>query len=374
MLSLSAIIARAIGDPVWDADMVALGAAAPKTLAYPLAIAYPAVLEMEDLQMTDEEIRERRRQYYKARTPEQKAAYRAKSAEWFAARAAKRAAERAAEGLEPRRRLTAEEREASHQDRLRARRESREANIEVEREKERVKARKRALLDGTAISADISRPKAAPLTEDEKRERRRMKSAKWRAENRERAREITRESMKRIAAARAVAEGRVPGKPGRPRIQTDEQRRARRKATTERWNAANETVYLERARLREAAKRAGTFVSRAKKRLTTEERRLTEVAWASLRRARIRNAGGSYTKDDIIALLIAQESKCALCGQPFGGDGYHVDHYIALARGGTNDPSNLKLTHPVCNLRKGAKLPDELDFLTAAHPPDQKGD
>jgi len=370
MLSLSAIVARGIGDPTWDADMVARPDGVTKTLEYPASLAYPAVLEMEDWQMTDEEIRERRRQYYAARTPEQKAAYKAKAAEWFAARAAARGAERAAQGLEPRCRLTAEEREAAHAEKLRQRREARAANIEAEREKERIKARKRALADGTAVSTDLERPKTPRLTEDEKRERRRLKSANWRATNRERAREITRQSMKRIAAAKAIAEGRVPGKPGRPRLQTDEQRRAARKAITERWNAANQAVFLERAKLRERAKRAGTFVSRAKPRLTDEARVIVNRAWGSLRRARILQAGGTYTKDDIIALLIAQESKCALCGKPFGPDGYHIDHFVPLSRGGTNDPSNLKLTHPVCNLRKGAKLPHELDFLTTHTPPE----
>ncbi len=33
-----------------------------------------------------------------------------------------------------------------------------------------------------------------------------------------------------------------------------------------------------------------------------------------------------------------------------------VDHVIPLARGGTNDRANLRLTHLVCNLRKRADL------------------
>jgi 5-methylcytosine-specific restriction endonuclease McrA len=37
--------------------------------------------------------------------------------------------------------------------------------------------------------------------------------------------------------------------------------------------------------------------------------------------------------------------------------GFHVDHKIALANGGTNDRSNIELLCPPCNLRKHAKDP-----------------
>ena len=41
-------------------------------------------------------------------------------------------------------------------------------------------------------------------------------------------------------------------------------------------------------------------------------------------------------------------------------DGYHVDHRIALARGGSNDKKNLQLLCPPCNIKKHAK--DPIDF------------
>lgn len=47
---------------------------------------------------------------------------------------------------------------------------------------------------------------------------------------------------------------------------------------------------------------------------------------------------------------------CSICGQPImPGEAVHVDHVRALARGGSDDPSNLRTAHKRCNLSKGAK-------------------
>ena len=47
---------------------------------------------------------------------------------------------------------------------------------------------------------------------------------------------------------------------------------------------------------------------------------------------------------------------CAWCEKPMCKDrktGIHIDHVMSLADGGSNDPSNLVLTHAICNMRKG---------------------
>lgn len=49
-----------------------------------------------------------------------------------------------------------------------------------------------------------------------------------------------------------------------------------------------------------------------------------------------------------------QAQICNICGTPIGQDESHLDHVIALANGGTNDPDNLRVTHASCNVRKGA--------------------
>lgn len=75
------------------------------------------------------------------------------------------------------------------------------------------------------------------------------------------------------------------------------------------------------------------------------------------RRARKKNAPGKHTAQDIRLKLQAQENKCHYCKKELTK--YHVDHVIPLSRGGSNDPSNLVITCPTCNLRKGNKTPEE---------------
>ena len=75
-------------------------------------------------------------------------------------------------------------------------------------------------------------------------------------------------------------------------------------------------------------------------------------------RARSKNAEGSHTGDDIKALFIKQRGQCVYCGVKLS-KGYHVDHIMPLALGGTNWPSNLQLTCEKCNNRKRATDPVE---------------
>ena len=77
------------------------------------------------------------------------------------------------------------------------------------------------------------------------------------------------------------------------------------------------------------------------------------------RRALKRAAEGSHTADELKALLESQRGKCVYCGISIR-KGYHVDHLVALARGGTNWISNIQLTCPRCNTSKGAR--DHFEF------------
>lgn len=86
--------------------------------------------------------------------------------------------------------------------------------------------------------------------------------------------------------------------------------------------------------------------------------------YKDLRRSYRRNrraalgAGGKHTADEVMAIRVAQGDKCAYCRIKLKGGG-HLDHIVALIKGGSNRPSNLQWLCMVCNIRKGSKEPLE---------------
>lgn len=76
------------------------------------------------------------------------------------------------------------------------------------------------------------------------------------------------------------------------------------------------------------------------------------------RRARVHGSTGSHTKEEVTAIALAQDMKCVYCRVDLA-DGYHVDHIMPIALGGSNDKSNIQALCPTCNLKKGAKHPEQ---------------
>ena len=76
------------------------------------------------------------------------------------------------------------------------------------------------------------------------------------------------------------------------------------------------------------------------------------AAVAAKRRHRVR---GSYTAEAVRGLLVAQGGLCRACKVSLAVVGYHVDHIVAIAKGGLNVAANLQVLCPRCNLSKGAK-------------------
>jgi 5-methylcytosine-specific restriction endonuclease McrA len=81
-------------------------------------------------------------------------------------------------------------------------------------------------------------------------------------------------------------------------------------------------------------------------------------AHSHARRARKLAAPGTYTRQDVVALLTLQKHACVGCGVRLKSK-YHVDHIVPLVKGGTNDRKNIQILCAPCNLSKGSKHPTE---------------
>jgi 5-methylcytosine-specific restriction endonuclease McrA len=76
------------------------------------------------------------------------------------------------------------------------------------------------------------------------------------------------------------------------------------------------------------------------------------------RRARLRAAPGRVTAHDLRRQMESQDGLCFWCKAALAGR-YHADHFVPLARGGTNNAGNIVCSCGPCNQRKHAKLPSE---------------
>lgn len=93
----------------------------------------------------------------------------------------------------------------------------------------------------------------------------------------------------------------------------------------------------------------------------------TERARCSIKSARRRAAMGGKESEAVKTFYrwakTARYAKCYLCGKPVPKGDRHVDHVIAIDRGGRHEPSNLCVMHSRCNESKGAKPPEAVGLL-----------
>lgn len=76
----------------------------------------------------------------------------------------------------------------------------------------------------------------------------------------------------------------------------------------------------------------------------------------AMRRALELNAPGTYTLQDVERQYRRQKGKCYYCHNRVNWGKHHVEHIVPLSRGGSNDPSNLVISCPTCNLKKHNKM------------------
>lgn len=139
-----------------------------------------------------------------------------------------------------------------------------------------------------------------------------------------------------------------------------------RKAAARAYRLAN----LERAReydRKRAPSRAEEVREWKKAYYAQPHWKLKRLVYKHKRRALERGADGHYSAEDIVAIRAAQTDKqgrliCWRCGKPIT-DTPHLDHWIPLNGGGSNNPGNLHFMHAKCNQTKSAKMPTEIGRL-----------
>ena len=311
-------------------------------------------------------LRERARAW-RAAHPE-RAAQIAKKARRTAAEIAARAEGRDTNQPRSRKRLSDDERAAK-----------RKALVDKHNGFKKAAAAERALAEGREPGR-VGRP---PRLTAEEREVSRLTQNKKRSK-----RSLARRTTTR--AVKALAEGRVPGRTGPLRRLTDEQRIVRARERTAKYKAEHaddvRAADAEAGRQKRAAKAIAEGrvpgVIGALNRLSPEEFAAYLKAWpdresvfhARLKtqnsRARRLGAEGVLTFADLQKVVVEQRGYCAFCGNPLGDESPEIDHWHPLARGGNNTADNARLLHKRCNRTKGARMP--IDFLTAAHAPPPK--
>ena len=154
---------------------------------------------------------------------------------------------------------------------------------------------------------------AAGVTTAEQRERTRVKMAKWRDANPERAKAASDRSRKKDPE--------------------------KRKASVKKWREKNKE--------RHAA---------YQKKYQVENLELFRIH-AQNRRAL--HLGSKLSKGLMAKLMALQKGKCACCHIGLKEVKVHMDHIMPLALGGSNDDSNIQLLCQGCNQVKHAKHPVE---------------
>jgi 5-methylcytosine-specific restriction endonuclease McrA len=132
----------------------------------------------------------------------------------------------------------------------------------------------------------------------------------------------------------------------------------------ERLKEIRRAWYLDNKDAHNARSRAGYYANteswreRHKKwaRENREKMRGYTASSDAKRRAAKAGSVGSWTEKDVREIFQKQRGRCAVCRCRLP-ESFHRDHVVPLARGGSNDKSNLQLLCRSCNSRKHKKDP-----------------
>lgn len=81
-----------------------------------------------------------------------------------------------------------------------------------------------------------------------------------------------------------------------------------------------------------------------------------EVKKMHNQRRRARRRGAHSEPVYGLVLLELADGACGICGEDVDPFDFHVDHIVALGRGGHHNYENTQIAHPACNLRKGTRF------------------
>lgn len=149
-----------------------------------------------------------------------------------------------------------------------------------------------------------------------------------------------------------------------------ERNRDRQLAAQKAARDANPGLFQARAK-EQYERHREAYLARAKKRRETkpEITRAEVIAWhrahpervkelkrksQAKRRARLMKL--PYEDVDPTVVFARDEGVCGICGEPVAPDDWHLDHIVPLAAGGSHTHENTQVSHPRCNISKGARL------------------
>jgi 5-methylcytosine-specific restriction endonuclease McrA len=131
-------------------------------------------------------------------------------------------------------------------------------------------------------------------------------------------------------------------------------RKDRYRELNRQWDAANPERKRELAR-QSYARRRESEIARVVE--WTRQNRDKQTAARARRRGRVAGAEGVITSEDIAAQKARQAGLCYYC--EIEPKRWEVEHFIPLARGGSNGPENMVMACAPCNRSKSYKLPWE---------------